>query len=907
MGRRFGKTRAAVAARRFALAASVLFASAGASAAEPLCSLDIDGNGEATALTDGLLLIRHLFGFSGTTLTDGAIGGGCSRCTGSEITAHLDTSACRTLFDADGDGDRTALTDGLLVIRHLFGFSGPTLTDGAVNEVGCTRCTAEGIVAHLNAPVAPEDEVFTGGEAYSPDDGLRTTTFSSITSTQVGLAARVASSIDGMRWLSQYTSACDSATENGFCGFASVLMGADYLLGGNTSPPAPATLGHGGDADDWLLNSVAEAFGATSSYANCGGPVGIYYDDIPRFASALGLAEAARFDGLNAEAEFWIATALSNDLPVLALVPYQGRTCSGRNAVSQADYYAGGALTRTMMPCASSPYRHWVVLAGMDADSVLVYDPDPFADSDAAGIRRYSKSSFFSVLPDTRPGRNGLPVLFKLCATADDCDQDLDAFTTVARVELLADTLYRADQVQPVVTPLVSPHRFSATGLPAGLSLDTEGRIIGLTSVTGQFTLTVTMVSTLGGITRQAEQTLELIVSRDAAAAVPPRFAIASNLPVATVGYAYQLPIGMQSLQTPISFRLLSGALPIGLRLVSGAIAGVPEHTGTWTFELDATTDAGSTMKQFSVDVDAAAQPPTPDDPPQLTGIREPTPIYGKQQKQPVTFSGSGFENGDRIVLYDVTNNECPYDKNAEWLSASELRISAGFTTEQADWSATVVDTHGQVSNTLAFTVESGGNVNRPARWKATRNPPVAGELKVNTDYGAFSRGCANADESQVYTYYLEDPSVAEHLGLDLKAPLGTAVYPIAPGKVLHSGPLASWGLKWKDVVLVEHWTTSGETFTAVYGHLDADAKWSAGASVTITDRLGTTATLAAPSAPHLHFGIARGRHVSVPGSVANDCVSSPDVTVDPETFLEQYAPSPTPPAAVAAPDAPAT
>ena len=35
-------------------------------------------------------------------------------------------------FDIDDDGELDALTDGLLILRHLFGFSGSTLTEGAV-------------------------------------------------------------------------------------------------------------------------------------------------------------------------------------------------------------------------------------------------------------------------------------------------------------------------------------------------------------------------------------------------------------------------------------------------------------------------------------------------------------------------------------------------------------------------------------------------------------------------------------------------------------------------------------------------------------------------------------------------------------------------------------------------------
>ncbi len=51
-------------------------------------------------------------------------------------------------LDVDGDGTTAPLTDGLLVLRFLFGFSGPTLTTGAVG-MGCTRCTAPQIESYL--------------------------------------------------------------------------------------------------------------------------------------------------------------------------------------------------------------------------------------------------------------------------------------------------------------------------------------------------------------------------------------------------------------------------------------------------------------------------------------------------------------------------------------------------------------------------------------------------------------------------------------------------------------------------------------------------------------------------------------------------------------------------------------
>ena len=97
-----------------------------------LASLDIDGDGEAKALTDGLMVIRRLFGFSGTTLTNGAISATAAYTTPEAITGRIDDFS--EGLDVDADGETKALTDGLMIIRRLFGFSGSTLTNGAVSN-----------------------------------------------------------------------------------------------------------------------------------------------------------------------------------------------------------------------------------------------------------------------------------------------------------------------------------------------------------------------------------------------------------------------------------------------------------------------------------------------------------------------------------------------------------------------------------------------------------------------------------------------------------------------------------------------------------------------------------------------------------------------------------------------------
>jgi DNA-binding beta-propeller fold protein YncE len=58
-------------------------------------------------------------------------------------------------YDIDGDGEKLALTDGLLLLRYLFGFTGDTLTTGAVDTTNCTRCTAPAIEAYIESLLEP--------------------------------------------------------------------------------------------------------------------------------------------------------------------------------------------------------------------------------------------------------------------------------------------------------------------------------------------------------------------------------------------------------------------------------------------------------------------------------------------------------------------------------------------------------------------------------------------------------------------------------------------------------------------------------------------------------------------------------------------------------------------------------
>ena len=109
-------------------------------------SFDVDESLKAQPLTDGLLVIRHLFGFSGDSLTSGAVSSDASRDSSDTIASYL-TDADSQL-DIDGDGESKPLTDGLLLIRYLFEFSGDSLISGAIGS-GAERDTADEVEAYI--------------------------------------------------------------------------------------------------------------------------------------------------------------------------------------------------------------------------------------------------------------------------------------------------------------------------------------------------------------------------------------------------------------------------------------------------------------------------------------------------------------------------------------------------------------------------------------------------------------------------------------------------------------------------------------------------------------------------------------------------------------------------------------
>ena len=109
-------------------------------------SLDIDGNGDADALSDGLLILRSMFGLTDGPLIQSAVSIDALYTSSTDIESRI--NGLGLLLDVDGNDSLDPLTDGLLILRYLFGIRGTTLIDSVIAP-DATRKTSEAIEEYL--------------------------------------------------------------------------------------------------------------------------------------------------------------------------------------------------------------------------------------------------------------------------------------------------------------------------------------------------------------------------------------------------------------------------------------------------------------------------------------------------------------------------------------------------------------------------------------------------------------------------------------------------------------------------------------------------------------------------------------------------------------------------------------
>jgi len=103
-----------------------------ASLARPPCSLDVDGDGQVRALSDGLLILRQQLGLTGNALVSGAVNPAGSRTGSAEVFGYVQRMIDSRALDLDGDDAVAAGSDGVMLLRVLLGLTGDAVTSGAV-------------------------------------------------------------------------------------------------------------------------------------------------------------------------------------------------------------------------------------------------------------------------------------------------------------------------------------------------------------------------------------------------------------------------------------------------------------------------------------------------------------------------------------------------------------------------------------------------------------------------------------------------------------------------------------------------------------------------------------------------------------------------------------------------------
>ena len=131
----------------------------GATGCTALPVLNIDNSYSGTgydAATDGVLLLRYLFGLRGTALVANARGSGASLRDAAQIETYLGNNLA--LFDVDGDGQTLAMTDGLMILRRLLNPGMPTSNAAAMSA----------IVANVKCGVRTDVEAVIAIDALKP-------------------------------------------------------------------------------------------------------------------------------------------------------------------------------------------------------------------------------------------------------------------------------------------------------------------------------------------------------------------------------------------------------------------------------------------------------------------------------------------------------------------------------------------------------------------------------------------------------------------------------------------------------------------------------------------------------------------------------------------------------------------
>ncbi len=263
---------------------------------------------------------------------------------------------------------------------------------------------------------------------------------------------------------------------------------------------------------------------------------------------------------------------------------------SGNTQVADVNNF-GGMVTSSAWP---TGFRHnGPTMLGYEftfpAGTSISFNPCPPAPCDPLGnitslrILPQNPNVTVSYLTATNVFGANLPEFTVANVTGTPFCQGTLSFTPATLQPGLVSQPY-AEQLR--VSGGLPPHSFTATGIPAGLTLTSFGRVSGTPTQGGSFNVEVTATDA-NGCTGTKSYTL--IVDVCSPITVNP-----ATLPNPTVGQAYNQMLTATGGTGPSTFRVVLGNIKLGLTLsLNGLISGTPTQAGTSSFTIEATDANG--------------------------------------------------------------------------------------------------------------------------------------------------------------------------------------------------------------------------------------------------------------------------------------------------------------------------
>ncbi|MDQ6739559.1 MAG: putative Ig domain-containing protein, partial [Actinomycetota bacterium] len=187
------------------------------------------------------------------------------------------------------------------------------------------------------------------------------------------------------------------------------------------------------------------------------------------------------------------------------------------------------------------------------------------------------------------------------------------------------------------------PYTFSATGLPAGLSINSSGRITGTPTTAGTSPVSVTVKDSTTPTGQMATANLSITI-----ASTQPTITAAS-LPAGTVGSAYSATVSATGGTPPYTFS--ATGLPAGLSInASGQISGTPATAGTSPVTVTLTDSTSPTHQtataNLSITIGATLAITTASLSAGTQGAAYSATVNATGGTQPYTFSATGLPAG---------------------------------------------------------------------------------------------------------------------------------------------------------------------------------------------------------------------------------------------------------------------